>query len=447
MIRKVLVANRGEIALRVIRACRELGIKVVTIHSEADKKCLHRKFGDADVCVGPGPARESYLNIPRIISAALITGADAIHPGYGFLAENPQFAEVCKKHKIKFIGPSPENMKLMGDKATARKIAQKAGVPVVPGTEDVVSGLAEAKKEAKRIGYPVILKATAGGGGKGMRIVRNEKELEELYPIAEAEAKSAFNNPALYIEKYIQRPRHVEFQILADKHGNVIHLGERDCSIQRRHQKLIEESPSPILDEDLRQRMGEAAVKLAREIGYESAGTIEFLVDNDKNFYFMEMNTRIQVEHPITEERTRINLVKEQILIAGGEKLHYKQDKIFFIGHSIECRINAEDPYHDFVPSPGKIEDLHFPGGLGVRIESHLYAGYEIPPYYDSLLAKIVVWGMDREEARKRMLRALDEVVITGVPHLVPFHKAVLSSRQFIKGDFDTHFLDSFKLK
>lgn len=447
MIKKVLIANRGEIALRVIRACKELGIKTVSVHSEADKYSLHRKFADEDICIGPASPQDTYLNIPRIIAAALITGADAIHPGYGFLAENGTFAEVCKKNRIKFIGPTRRMIELMGDKAQARKTMMDAGVPVIPGTEGIVENVEQAKVEAKRIKYPVILKATAGGGGKGMRIARNEKELTEFFPIAQAEAKANFGNPGIYIEKYIENPRHIEFQVLADKYGNVIHLGERDCSIQRRHQKLIEETPSPIMTPQLRAKMGEAAVKAARAINYEGVGTVEFLVDKNKNFYFMEMNTRIQVEHPITEEITRINLIKEQILVATGEKLQYKQSDIKFMGHSFECRINAEDPYNDFAPSPGKIESLHFPAGLGVRVDSHIYAGYEIPPYYDSLIAKLIVWAHNRDEAIKRMRRCLEEIVIEGIKTTIPFHKQVFQSRRFVSGDFDTHFLDSFKLK
>lgn len=447
MIKKVLVANRGEIALRIIRACKELGLKTVSIHSEADKYSLHRKFADEDICIGPFSAQDTYLNIPRIIAAASITGADAIHPGYGFLAENGKFADICKKHRIQFIGPDRKMIELMGDKAMARKTMMNAGVPVIPGSAGIVETIEQAKEEARNIKYPVILKATAGGGGKGMRIARNEKELVEFFPIAQAEAESNFGNPGIYIEKYIENPRHIEFQILADKYNNVIHLGERDCSIQRRHQKLIEETPSPVMTPQLREKMGEAAVKAAKSIKYKGVGTVEFLVDKNKNFYFMEMNTRIQVEHPITEEVTRINLVKEQILAEIGEKLKYKQTDINFSGHSFECRINAEDPYADFAPSPGKIESLHFPGGLGVRVDSHIYAGYEIPPYYDSLIAKLIVWAHSRDEAIRRMRRCLDEIVIEGVKTTVPFHKQVFQDKKFISGEFDTHFLESFKLK
>ncbi len=447
MFKKILIANRGEIALRVIRACKELGIKSVTVHSEGDKLSLHRKFADEDICIGGPSATDSYLNIPRIISAALITGADAIHPGYGFLAENPSFAEICEKHNIKFIGPTKNQMLAMGDKATARQTAISLGIPVTPGSDSVITDFKTLKKIASEIGYPVILKATAGGGGKGMRIVYKESELEDAFNIAQNEAKLAFGNPGIYVEKYIEKPRHIEIQILADNYGNVIHLGERECSIQRKHQKLIEESPSVAIDDKIRNEMGEVAKKLAKAINYVGVGTIEFLLDKDKNFYFMEMNTRIQVEHPVTEERTHLDLIKEQILVAAGEKLKYKQKDVSFIGHSIECRINAEDPYNDFIPNPGKITSLHFPGGLGVRVDSHIYAGYEIPPYYDSLLAKIIVWGANREIAIKRMQRTLDEIFIEGIHTTIPFHKQVFKDERFIKGDIDTHFLDNFSLK
>ncbi len=447
MIKKVLIANRGEIALRVIRACKELGIKTVTVHSEGDKLSLHRRSGDEDICIGESSPADSYLNIPRIIAAALITGADAIHPGYGFLAENPKFSEICKKNHIKFIGPSKEMIEMMGDKVTARGIAMKTGIPVTPGSEGTITDIKKLKDTAKKIGYPVILKATAGGGGKGMRIVRNEREIEENFLIAQNEARIAFSNPDVYVEKYIERPRHIEVQILSDAYGNVIHLGERECSIQRKHQKLIEESPSPAVDNNLRNKMTTAAVNLVKYIKYEGAGTIEFLLDKNKNFYFMEMNTRIQVEHTISEERTKIDLVKEQITVASGEKLRFKQNDIKFIGHSFECRINAEDPYTDFTPSPGKIDILHFPGGLGVRVDSHIYSGYEIPPYYDSLLGKLVIWAADRDIAIKRVLRSLDEMVIEGVSTTIPFYKQIFKDKNFIRGNFDTHFLDNFKLK
>ncbi len=447
MIRKILIANRGEIALRVIRACKELGIKTVTVHSEGDKLNLHRKFGDEDICIGAPTPADSYLNIPRIISAAQITGADAIHPGYGFLAENSTFSDVCTKHHIKFIGPTKAMIDMMGDKVTARSIAQKIGVPCVPGSEGLITDAKQIKNEAKRIGYPIILKATAGGGGRGMRIVKSDKEIDENLMMAQNEATVAFGNPGVYMEKYIEKPRHVEVQILSDSFGNIIHLGERECSIQRKHQKLIEESPSPIVETALRDKITSAAIKLVKYIQYEGAGTLEFLLDKDKNFYFMEMNTRIQVEHPITEERTRIDLIKEQISIAAGEKLHYKQSDIKFDGHSFECRINAEDPYNNFAPNPGKIESMHFPGGMGLRVDSHIYAGYEIPPYYDSLLAKLIVWAKDRNTAIKRMLRGLDELVIEGIKTTIPFHKQVFKDKNFIIGNFDTHFLEHFRLK
>lgn len=447
MIKKVLIANRGEIALRVIRACKELDIKTVTVHSEGDKLSLHRKSGDEDICIGESSPADSYLNIPRIIAAALITGVDAIHPGYGFLAENSKFSEICKKNHIKFIGPSKEMIEMMGDKVTARNIAIKTGIPVTPGSEGTITDIKKLKDTARKIGYPVILKATAGGGGKGMRIVRNEREIEENFLIAQNEARIAFSNPDVYVEKYIERPRHIEVQILSDAYGNVIHLGERECSIQRKHQKLIEESPSIAVDNNLRNKMTTAAVNLVKYIKYEGAGTVEFLLDKNKNFYFMEMNTRIQVEHTISEERTKIDLVKEQITVASGEKLRFKQNDIKFIGHSFECRINAEDPYTDFTPSPGKIETLHFPGGLGVRVDSHIYSGYEIPPYYDSLLGKLVIWAADRDIAIKRVLRSLDEMVIEGVSTTIPFYKQIFKDKNFIRGNFDTHFLDNFKLK
>jgi len=447
MIKKVLIANRGEIALRIIRACKELGLKTVSIHSEADKYSLHRKFADEDICIGPASPADTYLNIPRIISAALITGADAIHPGYGFLAENGKFAEICEKHKIVFIGPTREMIDLMGDKITAKNTMKKAGVPVIPGSDGLVNSIDEAKSICKDIGYPIMLKATAGGGGRGIRVIWNEKELIENFPIVQAEAKAAFGNPGIYIEKFIENPRHIEFQILADKHGNVVHLGERDCTIQRRHQKLVEETPSPIMTPELREKMGEAAVKGAKSINYKSVGTIEFIVDKNKNFYFMEMNTRIQVEHTITEEVTKINLIKEQIMVELGEKLHFKQNDIKFNGHSIQCRINCEDPYNNFAPYPGKITSLHFPAGFGVRVDSHIYSGYEIPTYYDSLIAKLIVWANSRNEAINRMKRCLEEIVIEGIKTTVPFHKQLFENKKFISGDYDTHFLDSFKLK
>ncbi len=446
MFKKILIANRGEIALRIIRACKELGIKTVTVHSQGDKLSLHRRYSDEDICIGPAPSAESYLNIARIISAAEITGADAIHPGYGFLAENAQFSEICAQHDIVFIGPTSQMINAMGDKVTAIKTMRSAGVPVTPGS-DIITDVDKTVKQVKTIGYPVILKATAGGGGKGMRVCRNEKQLRENIPLAQREAKTGFNNPDIYFEKYIERPRHVEIQILSDMHGNCIHLGERDCSIQRRHQKLIEEAPSPALNEELRKRMGEAAVAGVRASGYVGAGTVEFLLDeNGKDFYFMEMNTRIQVEHPVTEEITAINLIKEMIRIAAGEKLQYTQKDIWLTGHAIECRINAEDPDNGFSPCPGTITSLHFPGGLGVRVDSHIYAGYAIPPYYDSLLAKLIVWGVNREEAILRMHRALEELTIEGVKTTTSFHIKVMQNKKFIKGDINTGFLEDEKL-
>ena len=445
MFKKVLIANRGEIALRVIRACKELGIKTVAVYSEADRDSLHVKFADEAVCIGPPPSKESYLNIPRIIAAAEITGADAIHPGYGFLAENEDFAEICESSGIKFIGPSAESIRLMGDKATAKDTMRKAGVPVVPGSDGTISDLGEALQVAKKIGFPVIIKATAGGGGKGMRVAKSLDEFERLFVLARNEAEAAFGNPEVYIEKYIEEPHHVEIQVLGDQYGNVIHIGERDCSIQRRHQKLIEESPSPIVDEELREAMGAAAVAGAKSVNYEGAGTIEFLVDNKKNFYFMEMNTRIQVEHPVTEELYGIDLVKEQIRIAVGKRI--KKIKVKPKNWVIECRINAEDPEKDFRPSPGKITVFHQPGGIGVRTDTHVYAGYTVPPYYDSLIAKLIVKGSDRLDAIKKMERALEEFIIEGVKTTIPFHLKVMRDENYRKGQFDTHFLEHFNYK
>jgi acetyl-CoA carboxylase biotin carboxylase subunit len=443
--KKVLIANRGEIALRVIRACKELGIKTVAVYSEADRDSLHVKFADEAVCIGPPPSKESYLNIPRIIAAAEITGADAIHPGYGFLAENEDFAEICESSGIKFIGPSAESIRLMGDKATAKDTMRKAGVPVVPGSDGTISDLGEALQVAKKIGFPVIIKATAGGGGKGMRVAKSLDEFERLFVLARNEAEAAFGNPEVYIEKYIEEPHHVEIQVLGDQYGNVIHIGERDCSIQRRHQKLIEESPSPIVDEELREAMGAAAVAGAKSVNYEGAGTIEFLVDNKKNFYFMEMNTRIQVEHPVTEELYGVDLVKEQIRIAAGKRI--KKIKVKPKNWVIECRINAEDPEKDFRPSPGKITVFHQPGGIGVRTDTHVYAGYTVPPYYDSLIAKLIVKGSDRLDAIKKMERALEEFIIEGVKTTIPFHLKVMRDENYRKGKFDTHFLEHFNYK
>lgn len=442
MFKKILIANRGEIALRVIRACKELGIKTVAVYSQADVDSLHVRFADEAVCIGPLPSKESYLNIPRIIAAAEITGADAIHPGYGFLAENEDFAEICESSGIKFIGPSAESIRMMGDKASGKETMKKAGVPVIPGSDGTISDIEEAKSFAKRIGFPIIIKATAGGGGKGMRVVHDEDDFERFFTLARNEADAAFGNPEVYIEKYIEEPHHIEIQVLGDQYGNVIHIGERDCSIQRRHQKLIEESPSPIVDEELRMAMGEAAVAGAKSVNYEGAGTIEFLVDSKKNFYFMEMNTRIQVEHPVTEELYGIDIVKEQIKIAAGSRV--RKIKVNPKHWVIECRINAEDPENSFRPSPGKITVFHQPGGIGVRTDTHVYAGYLVPPYYDSLIAKLIIKGSDRLDAIKKMERALEEFIIEGVKTTIPFHLKVMRDENYRKGKFDTHFLENF---
>ena len=441
---KVLIANRGEIALRIIRACMELGLTTIAVHSEADEDSLHVWLADQSVRIGAPKSSESYLDPRRIISAAVITGADAIHPGYGFLAENADFAEICEAHNIIFVGPTPEQIRAMGDKAEAKRLMREAGVPVIPGSDGVVEDLDEAIKIAKDIGYPVMIKATAGGGGKGMRTANNEAELIKNFEMARSEAQAAFGNPGVYIEKLIVNPRHIEVQLLGDGKGNVIHLGERDCSIQRRHQKLIEESPSPFVDDELREKLGTAAVAGAKKINYRGAGTIEFLVDKDKNFYFMEMNTRIQVEHPVTEMVTRVDIVKEQLRIASGEGLRFKQEDIKFDGHAIEVRINAEDPDNNFAPCPGKIESFHVPGGPGIRVDTHVYAGYVIPPYYDSMIAKLIVWGENRSEALSRMRRALKEFIIDGVKTTIPFHQKVMEDSRFTSGDFDTSFLEGF---
>ena len=445
MFKKILIANRGEIALRIIRTCREMGIKTVAVYSTADRESLHVKFADEAVCIGKPAGSESYLNIPNIIAAAEITNADAIHPGYGFLAENAKFAEICGKNGIKFIGPTPDQIRSMGDKITAKETMIRAGVPVVPGGEGLLESVEEAKSLAKVIGYPVILKATAGGGGKGMRVVWMEEDLERNYNMAKTEAAASFKNDGIYMEKFVEEPRHIEIQVAGDRYGTVCHLSERDCSIQRRHQKLVEESPSPFMTPELRQAMGEAACKAASAIGYESVGTIEFLVDKHRNFYFMEMNTRIQVEHCVTEEVTNFDLIKEQILIAMGEKIsgHNYEPQM----HAIECRINAEDPYNDFRPSPGKITILHQPGGHGIRIDSHVYAGYVIPPYYDSMIAKIIAVARTREEAINTMSRALSEYVIEGVKTTIPFHQQLMRDENFRSGNFTTKFLESFKMK
>ena len=442
MFKKILIANRGEIALRVIRAARELGIETVAVYSEPDIFSLHVELADEAYCIGPASSAKSYLHIPAIINTALLANVDAIHPGYGFLAENSSFAEMCQTHGIKFIGPSPENIISMGDKANAKKLMKKAGVPVTPGIDGLISERREAVKVASEIGYPVILKATAGGGGRGMRIAKNEDELIANIDAASLEANNAFGNPGIYLEKYVTRVRHIEIQVLGDEHGNVIHLGERDCTIQRRHQKLLEEAPSIQIDEKTRQKMGEAAIKAARNIGYKNAGTVEFILDLDtKEFYFMEMNTRIQVEHPVTEMVTSVDLVKAQIRIAAGEKLWLKQSDIKLKGHAIEFRINAEDPDKNFAPSPGRIDGYIAPGGPGVRVDSHCYTGYEIPQFYDSMIAKLIVWGENRSEAIGRAKRALDEFAITGVHTTIPFHLKVLEHPKFIKGDFGTDFI------
>jgi acetyl-CoA carboxylase biotin carboxylase subunit len=445
MFRKILVANRGEIAVRVIRAAKELGIKTVAIYSEADRSCLHTKLADQSVCIGASPSKDSYLNIFAIISAAEITGADAIHPGYGFLAENSKFSNVCRDHKITFIGPSGEVIELLGNKDKARKTMESVGVPITPGT-GVINRIEEAIEFASEVGYPVIVKATAGGGGKGMRVAWSKDELVNIIPIAQSEAKSAFGCPDVYVEKYLENPRHIEFQFLADSYGNVIHLGERDCSIQRRHQKLLEEAPSPAMTPEIREAMGEAVKKGVKKVGYVGAGTMEFLFENGK-FYFMEVNTRIQVEHPITEMVTGIDIVKEQILVAMGEKLSISQEDVTFKGHAIECRINAEDPYKNFMPTPGKIEELILPGGPGIRLDTHIYAGYEVPKFYDSLVAKLIAYGKNRDEAIMRMKRALGEFRITGIKSTIPFFEKLLENNAFLKGDYSTKFLENFSLE
>jgi acetyl-CoA carboxylase, biotin carboxylase subunit len=443
--KKVLIANRGEIALRVIRTCREMGIKTVAVYSTADRDSLHVKFADEAVCIGKPQSSESYLNIPHIMSAIEITNADAVHPGYGFLAENAKFSQICADHGIKFIGPTADMINKMGDKISAKETMIKAGVPVIPGSEGLLESLEQAKGIAREMGFPVILKATAGGGGKGMRIVWEEGEMERAYNTAKAEAAAAFRNDGVYMEKFVEEPRHIEIQVAGDQYGNVCHLSERDCSIQRRHQKLVEESPSPFMNNELRDRMGEAAKKAAGAINYESVGTIEFLVDKHRNFYFMEMNTRIQVEHCVTEEVINFDLIKEQIKIAMGEKISgadYAPQQ-----HAIECRINAEDPYNDFRPSPGRISVLHQPGGHGVRVDSHVYAGYVIPPFYDSMIGKLITVARTRNEAIDTMYRALSEYVIEGIKTTIPFHLQLMQNERFRSGDFNTKFLDTFKMQ
>ena len=441
MFSKILIANRGEIALRIIRAARELGIRTVSVYSQADRDSLHVRFADEAICIGQAPPSSSYLNIPAIISAAEITDVEAIHPGYGFLAENPHFAEICESCKIAFIGPTPDNIRDMGDKMAARTMMQKAGLPIVPGSTAIIKNKEEALKVARKIGYPVIIKASAGGGGKGMRICHNDIRLVASLSIAQTESEANFGNPNVYIEKYIEKPRHVEIQILADSRGTTLYLGERDCTIQRRHQKLLEESPSPALDSKLRRRLGELAVKGAKSANYTSAGTIEFLLDQENNFYFMEMNTRIQVEHPVTEMVTGIDLIKEQIRLAAGENLRFRQEDVQIRGAAIECRINAEDFENNFMPCPGKIETLNLPGGPGVRVDTHIYQGYTISPYYDSLVAKLITYGKNRLDAIKIMQRALSEFSISPIKTTAPFHQRLLDNPLFLKGEISTHFV------
>lgn len=445
MFEKILIANRGEIALRIIRTCKEMGIKTVAVYSTADKDSLHVRFADEAVCIGPPKPSDSYLNVPRIMAAVEITNADAIHPGYGFLAENADFAEICEEYGIKFIGPTAAMIRKMGDKITAKNTMKKAGVPVVPGSDGLIKDLKKGKNTAQKIGYPVILKATAGGGGKGMRIVRNEGEFDEQFSLASQESKAAFGNDGMYVEKFIEEPRHIEFQIIGDQTGKVAHLSERDCSIQRRHQKLVEESPSPFMTRRLRKKMGEAAVKAGKAIKYEGVGTIEFLVDKNKDFYFMEMNTRIQVEHPVTEEVIDFDLIKEQIKVAAGVAITGKNylPKL----HAIECRINAEDPFKNFAPYPGVITSYHAANGQGVRVDSHVYSGYMVPPYYDSMIAKLICKAQTREEALTKMRRALDEFIIEGIKTTIPFHQQLMDDENFKNGKFDTSFMDSFDLK
>jgi acetyl-CoA carboxylase biotin carboxylase subunit len=440
---KVLIANRGEIALRIVRVCKQLGIKTVAVYSQADQDSLHVRFADEAVCIGPPAGMESYLKIPRIIAAAEVTNADAVHPGYGFLAENAGFAEICKTSGLKFIGPGAEMIAAMGDKALAKETMRKAGVPVVPGSDGVVADPGEAKAIAAEIGYPVIIKAVAGGGGRGMRIVREDSEMESAIQTAQHEALQGFNNPDVYLEKYLEQPRHIEIQVFGDRYGNVLHFGERDCSVQRRHQKLIEEAPSPAVDAELRKAMGDAAVLGCKAVGYENAGTIEFLVDRYRNFYFMEMNTRIQVEHPVTEQVTGHDLIKLQLQVAAGERLPRR--RVQFRGHAIECRINAEDPESNFRPNPGLITDFHMPGGFGVRVDTHSYAGYKVPPHYDSLIAKLVVFAQTREGAINKMASSLDEFTIEGIKTTIPFHRQVMRHEKFRSGNFDTSFLETFQ--
>lgn len=445
MIKKVLIANRGEIAVRIIRACREMGIETVAVYSEADREALHTKLADEAVCIGPAPSSESYLSMDRIISATIITGADAIHPGFGFLSENSKFAELCEQCNITFIGPKSQVIARLGNKQEARNTMMAAGVPVIPGSKEAIYDVETGAKIAEKIGYPVIIKAALGGGGKGMRVAQTPEEFEASFQTAQKESQMAFGDNTMYIEHFVQHPRHIEFQILADSYGNVIHLGERDCSIQRNHQKMIEEAPSIALSDELRQRMGEAAVRAAKAAGYENAGTIEFLLEKNGNFYFMEMNTRIQVEHPVTEWVTSIDLVKEQIRIASGKKLSYTQDQVHLSGHAIECRINAENPAKGFRPSPGTIQDMYLPGGKGIRIDSAIYSGYTIPPYYDSMVAKLIVWARNRKEAIRKMQSALGEVIIEGIDTNVDYQYEIVNHPDFISGDIDIEFIEKMQ--
>lgn len=441
MLKKILIANRGEIAVRIIRACRELGIRTVAVYSEIDKNSLHKELADEAVCIGPAPSNKSYLNVKAIIEAACLTGCDGIHPGYGFLSENSSFAKMCDEIGIKFIGPTHKMIELMGNKSKAKETMKNAGVPVVPGSDGLVDNVLEAIKVALRIGYPVILKASSGGGGKGIRIAYNEKELVKFYDLVRQEAKISFNDDSIYIEKFIENPRHIEVQVMADEHGNVIHLGERDCTVQRNNQKMLEETPSGVITDKLRQKMGKITVNALKEIGYSNVGTIEYLLDKNKDFYFMEMNTRVQVEHPITETITGVDIIKEQLRIASGEKLQYKQDDIKFTGHSLEARINAENPYKNFMPCPGEIKELHIPGGNGVRIDTAIYPGYKIPPTYDSMIAKIIVHGKDRNESIAKMKSALGEFVIDGISTNIDFLYKILEDEDFINNNYDTSFI------
>jgi acetyl-CoA carboxylase, biotin carboxylase subunit len=442
MFEKILIANRGEIALRVLRACKEMGIKTVAVHSEADRNAMHVRLADESVCVGPAPSPKSYLNIPAIVTAAEITHADAIHPGYGFLSENAKFAEIVEKHKITFIGPRPEHIRMMGDKITAKESVKAAGIPVVPGSDGGVDSVEDAKATARKIGYPVLIKATAGGGGRGMKVARTADEVENAFLTARTEAKAAFGNDGVYMEKYLGKPRHIEIQVVADSHGNVIHLGERDCSLQRRHQKVFEEAPSPVIDDDTRAAIGKTVTNAIKKLGYLGVGTIEFLYE-DGEFYFIEMNTRLQVEHPVTEMITHVDLVQEQIRIAAGEELSIKQKDVKIDGHAIECRINAENP-ETFTPSPGLITDFHAPGGLGVRLDSAVYSGYRVPPYYDSLIGKLIVHAPSRDEALARLRRALDEMVVGGVETTLPLHRRLVNNEDILAGEYDIHWLEGF---